>query len=388
MEQRGRLGSPIEFVAVGHVAVDIRHGRSLLGGAAAFSALTASRLGLPAAVVTALGVDFELFGELTDVEVHFHRCDRSTTFENHYEDEKRRQRLLARAEPIRLKDLSRLGSRLAEDAAVLFCPISREVHLPLRRLTPRGLCGVAPQGFFRRWDRHGWVRPVNWHGAVERLAAVDLVSLSVDDPPDPEDFRIRVAPRVSVLAMTEGERGARIFTAGRGYHVPSFQRRGVDPTGAGDVFAASLLIALREGRHPLEGAQFASCAASFAVERDGVEGVPPSREAVEDRLRTYRTKHPSLEIPQMKDEELEAYCTQIEGHFFRLKHRPGILSPQDFSRVRRWFEEGVSLEAVLDGISEAFRVHHAGRDAEVEEVNSLGYCETFVRRAAERRASL
>jgi hypothetical protein len=39
----------------------------------------------------------------------------------------------------------------------------------------------------------------------------------------------------------------------------------------------------------------------------------------------------------------------------------------------------VSLEAALSGIAEAFRMHAAGRDRDVEEVNSLAYCESFVR---------
>jgi hypothetical protein len=87
----------------------------------------------------------------------------------------------------------------------------------------------------------------------------------------------------------------------------------------------------------------------------------------------------------VKDPKLEAYCDAIESFFFRWKERPGELSPRDFRRVRGWYEAGVPLEAVFDGISEAFRAQRAGRAAGVEEVNSLGYCEGFVRRAVEQR---
>ncbi len=86
----------------------------------------------------------------------------------------------------------------------------------------------------------------------------------------------------------------------------------------------------------------------------------------------------------MKDRELETYCDQIESYFFRWKGRPGNLSPEDFRRVERWFREGTSLESVLEGISSAFTAQQAGRNAGIEEVNSLGFCETFVRRAAEQ----
>ena len=90
----------------------------------------------------------------------------------------------------------------------------------------------------------------------------------------------------------------------------------------------------------------------------------------------------------MKDPELEAYCNQIESFFFRWKSRPGDLSPEDFGRVRQWFENGVPIEAVLEGISDAFRSNQKSRSAGIEEVNSLGFCEPFVQRAAEWRGNL
>jgi hypothetical protein len=90
----------------------------------------------------------------------------------------------------------------------------------------------------------------------------------------------------------------------------------------------------------------------------------------------------------MKDAELDAYCNQVESHFFRLKGRPGMLSPEDFVRVRRWYEQGVPVEAALEGISTTFESQQAGRNAGIEEVNSLGYCETFVHQAVERRKNL
>jgi hypothetical protein len=185
---------------------------------------------------------------------------------------------------------------LAEDAIVLYCPIAGEVQAPLQRLTRGGLCGVAPQGFFRRWDQDGSVFPVPWKEAPERLGAVDFVSTSVTDPPQPETFVENVAFQVPMLALTEAERGARIFVNSRAYRVPAFRREPVEPTGAGDVFAASALVALREDMEPLEAAQFACCSASFAVEREGVDGMPPSRDAVLERLSIYRQRFEPSEI--------------------------------------------------------------------------------------------
>lgn len=90
----------------------------------------------------------------------------------------------------------------------------------------------------------------------------------------------------------------------------------------------------------------------------------------------------------MKNLELEAYCNQIESFFFQWKAHPGLLSPEDFARIRLWFENRIPIEAVLDGISDAFHANQESRNAGVEEINSLGFCELFVERALERRKNL
>ena len=90
----------------------------------------------------------------------------------------------------------------------------------------------------------------------------------------------------------------------------------------------------------------------------------------------------------MNHVDFEAYCERIEHEFFRFKGRPGTLSPADFARTREWFDAGIPLEAVLEGVAHAFQAQSAGRDGEAEEVNSLSYCDSFVEQAITRRRSL
>jgi sugar/nucleoside kinase (ribokinase family) len=56
----------------------------------------------------------------------------------------------------------------------------------------------------------------------------------------------------------------------------------VDPTGAGDVFAAAFLVALRERRPVPLASRFATAAASLSVEGPGLTAIA-SRAAVERR---------------------------------------------------------------------------------------------------------
>ncbi|GMR22548.1 MAG: hypothetical protein BMS9Abin37_0905 [Acidobacteriota bacterium] len=90
----------------------------------------------------------------------------------------------------------------------------------------------------------------------------------------------------------------------------------------------------------------------------------------------------------MIDSDFEAYFESIEHEFFRLKGRRGTLSPADFARTREWFDAGIPIDAVLEGMAGAFQALSAGREGESVQVNSLAYCDPFVEQAIARRRSL
>jgi len=276
---------PLDFVAVGHVTLDRVAGKRRLGGAAAFASLTAARLGLRSGLVTSAAPTFPYWASLDGVEIHCQEAAGTTEFENIYEGSRRRQRVLAQAAPLTEASLASIRGRLADDAAVLYCPVVHEVELTLAPLAPRGLAGVAPQGFFRRWKPQGLVEACDWEDALTALAGADVVTMSEDDHVAPEELAEEFPGRAFVV--TKGAKGARIYSQGDVYDLPAFPAVEVDPTGAGDVFAAAFLLALRERRPVVRAARFAACVASFAVEAPGIEGIP-TRKAVEARLEAAR----------------------------------------------------------------------------------------------------
>ena len=279
------VASPLDFVAVGHVTIDRVSGRKRLGGAAAFASLTAERLGLRSGLVTSAAPTFPFWDSLDGVEIHCQEAARTTELENIYDRRERRQRVLAEAAPLTEASLASIRGRLADDAAVLYCPVVHEVELTLAPLAPRGLAGVAPQGFFRRWKPQGLVEACDWEDALTALAGADVVTMSEDDHVAPEELAEEFPGRAFVV--TKGAKGARIYSQGDVYDLPAFPAVEVDPTGAGDVFAAAFLLALRERRPVVRAARFAACVASFAVEAPGIEGIP-TRKAVEARLEAAR----------------------------------------------------------------------------------------------------
>ncbi len=79
-----------------------------------------------------------------------------------------------------------------------------------------------------------------------------------------------------------------------------------------------------------------------------------------------------------------AYYAAGEAAFIRRRGTPFLLSPRDFALLKQWRELGVPIEAVEQGIDDAFsRREERGSTGRV---NSLAYCRDAVLSAWERRA--
>ena len=90
--------------------------------------------------------------------------------------------------------------------------------------------------------------------------------------------------RASLVVTTLGQGGCDVTTSEGTVHIAPFEAATVDPTGAGDAFAAALAVALAEGRTPVEAARFANAAGSVAVEVAGAQPSLPTAAMVIERL--------------------------------------------------------------------------------------------------------
>jgi hypothetical protein len=78
------------------------------------------------------------------------------------------------------------------------------------------------------------------------------------------------------------------------------------------------------------------------------------------------------------------YFTEIEEHFQKARGTAlFLLSPLDWALIESWKNSGVPLEAVVQGIDEAFEKWR-GRKIKSRQVNSLAYCTQAVMEAAKR----
>jgi sugar/nucleoside kinase (ribokinase family) len=267
-----RGGSAPTAVVCGNVTLDRTPAGLPPGGPAYFAGRAWSALGAAARVLTAAADDFPA-DALAGVEVVRVPAPATTVFENRYgADGARVQRVEARAGPL-------APPRLPADwrgADVLhLVPVLDELDAAAFRaaVAPR-LTGLCAQGLLRRVGPDGAVLQPPWEPDPALLAALDVVVLGEDDVRGQGDLVARLARAVPIVAFTQGARGCEITWRGRTRHVGVYATREVDPTGAGDVFAAGFLFALAQGAEPVEAARLGAAAASFVVEGSGGEALP------------------------------------------------------------------------------------------------------------------
>ncbi len=280
-ESEGRCS--IDYLLVGHICKDLWPDGYGVGGTAAYSALTARNLGQCVAIVTSAARDFDFRSSLDGVLISAQDSPATTTFENLYSPGARQQFLRDVASRIRA-DAIPLVWRQAD--IVHLGPLAQEVDESLAEFfvdaNPNVLLATTPQGWMRQWDATGRVGPKRWDESA-LSASVRVVILSKEDIGDDESRFEACARRFEVAIMTDGHHGATAAWRGEMRHFPAYPAVEVDPTGAGDVFAAAFLVALKETGDPWRAACFANCAGAASVTRSGLASIPTPAELAQCR---------------------------------------------------------------------------------------------------------
>lgn len=269
-----------DYLAVGHIAVDLRpDGSPVLGGTALYGALTAARFGLRAAVLTrgnfsrhgpAIAAALERYAG--EIEIVVQAANDPTVFTNLSVMGRRRQTLHAWAGPI---DLTGLPPQWRSARVIHLGPIAQEIDArQVGRLNPSYL-GATPQGWMRQW-RSTLPSPVSLiplRLPFETLSRIDALALNSEEHTLARD-EIEVVGARGLVAITRGADGVQILDRGRSFELPAYPSVVVDDVGAGDVFAAALFI-LRADREPTSSAaRLALAAATLKVRQIGPDGIP------------------------------------------------------------------------------------------------------------------
>lgn len=272
------------FLAIGHFCYDVSPSGYVLGGSAAYSTITARNLGCRARTITAVGSDFDPQNPTLDgVEVIYQESSNTTIFENRYGADGGREQLILSLGSRLKPQLIASDSRNAEIAYL--CPIADEVDPDCIHSLNSALIGVTPQGWMRQLDGDSQVvRPKRWDSAPVILPYADVLILSEEDLTAYPDELQKYIELTRIVVLTKGRYGATLYENGQALDSQAYPANEVDPTGAGDVFAAAFLIKYFETRVPQEALNFAHCAASFAVEGEYTTNIP-TLDSIHSRLK-------------------------------------------------------------------------------------------------------
>jgi 1D-myo-inositol 3-kinase len=269
--------SPLVLVC-GHVTLDRAAGGVTPVSSAWYAGRAWRGLGAEVRVFTAGGPDFPA-AALDGLEARVANAPRTTVFENAYgPDGARTQRVLAAAPPL---DPAALPPGWREAEVLHLAPVLGELRPAAFRAAVRArVVGLGIQGLVRAVGPDGAVSQPPWRFGANELAGVDVAFVGEDDLRGQGDLLARLAAAVPLVVFTLGARGCEILAGGRTRRVGVFPVREVDPTGAGDVFAAGFLLGLARGADPVEAARLGAAAASIVVEAPGGEALERIGEAI------------------------------------------------------------------------------------------------------------
>ena len=277
---------PPTYLLVGTATKDLQdNGHFTIGGTVTYATVVVKKLGWQPVIITAVNPAFEPIPYLRDVSWHRLPSPETTTFRNEYDEHGHRRQTIG---PIgRAINAAEIPERCRRATIVHLCPLAQEIKPDIVDVFNTQLLAATPQGWMRRWDAQGRVSLGDWYGAEKVLPRLNVAVISIEDVEGNWSIAETWASQTETLIVTEGEAGCTIFNRGNRISVPPRPSQPIDPTGAGDIFAAAFFITYYESKNLWQSARFANVVASMAIERPGPEGAP-SRAEVE----TYLAEHP------------------------------------------------------------------------------------------------
>ncbi|MCQ8892763.1 MAG: carbohydrate kinase family protein [Candidatus Methanosuratincola sp.] len=161
---------------------------------------------------------------------------------------------------LRVDTATRIASRAKEDGAMV-------TFDPGRLLINRGI---------------GHIRPVLERVDLLLLNGKEAKALTGHDDPEMAAASL-IRQGAKSVAVKLGAKGVFISDGRSGKLIPAFKVDAIDTTGAGDAFAAGMIMALSEGEGLTDAIRFANAVAALKVTRLGSHEAP-SRKEVEEFL--------------------------------------------------------------------------------------------------------
>lgn len=249
---------------VGHLTLDLTPAGHTPGGSVLYGSTVFKALGGDVAVHT---TSQEVPAEIQKFDLRWTPSAHTTTFENRYVGGQRQQWVHAIADP--LPAPPRLDVPF-----VHLAPVLHEIDLPSwlsAAQTSQSKVALSLQGLLREVTPDGRVLrqafdPQNCRGA-------QFLFLSDEDLGPNLDLLNALRKIVPVVVLTRGELGSTLFEGPNTTQIGIRKTNVVDPTGAGDAFAAAFLFAVIHQATNKNAARLGAAAASHIIEHQGLGGL-------------------------------------------------------------------------------------------------------------------
>ena len=265
----------VDYLLIGHFTRDLMPKGTQIGGTVAYSSLTARALGLRVGIISSFNPQDLSLDDFKDISIINIPSKETTTFKTTEKGNQREQILKERAADIAFEQVPEIWRR---SAIIHLAPIANEIASQLPAGFSPAFLGLTPQGWLRKWGADGRISPGGWLEAESSLNRASSAVLSVEDLNADEELIEEYSLASRVLALTEGDEGARLYWNNDLRRFSASQEKVVDTTGAGDIFASAFFIRLHNTRDPWEAARFATCLASKSITRRGLESIPTEDE--------------------------------------------------------------------------------------------------------------
>lgn len=209
------------------------------------------------------------------VEVKVLPSRHTVYFENIYGENQnnRKQRVLAKADPFTVNDLKDENARFYHLGSLLSDDFSLDV---IKYLSQKGTLSVDAQGYLRE-VRGEQVYPVDWKDKKEALKHIDILKVNEHEAEvltgskDYEEASTLLAQwGVKEVLLTLGSEGSLILAEGKFYKIPAYPPTEiVDATGCGDTYMLGYLYMRNQNASYAEAGCFAAAMSTIKLAKSG-----------------------------------------------------------------------------------------------------------------------
>ena len=217
------------------------------------------------------------------IDVTLNASRNTVFFENIYGENqnKRKQRVLAKADPFTIDQLKDVEAKVFHLGTLLSDDFSADV---VEYLSTKGHVSIDVQGYLRE-VRDEKVYSVDWKDKLRVLKHTYYIKVNeiemetITDIKDPRNAaKLLHSWGVTEVIITLGSEGSLIYVDDTFYEIPAYApHEVVDATGCGDTYSAGYLYKRLQGASPTEAGKFAAAMCTIKLEHNG-----PFNRSIED----------------------------------------------------------------------------------------------------------